>query len=108
MDEQIKNPIDQLAYLLGAMTTRAIEAERERDAAKLDAENWYKNWQRKDEQLEECRKELEEHKKLLEAAEIRLNEAETAIEQERFEHGETRARLQKYRDMVEDGGSCDE
>ena len=45
MNEQTKTPIELLTALLAEMTERAIAAERERDAKKKEAEEWYKRWQ---------------------------------------------------------------
>ena len=103
MDDNIKSPIDQLAYLLGSMTARALEAERERDAAKLDAENWYQLYTRKDEQLEEARVALEteiaEHGKTRE----RAKEMEASFNQEAEAHERTREKLRAYVAKMEEG-----
>lgn len=48
MDENIKSPIALMADLLAEMTERAMEAERQRDAAQKDAENWYSLYKHKD------------------------------------------------------------
>ena len=37
-EQQTKNPIELVTELLGTMTARAVEAERQRDEAKKDAE----------------------------------------------------------------------
>ena len=43
MNEKTNSPISILADTLAEMTERAMEAERQRDAAKEDATNWYQN-----------------------------------------------------------------
>ena len=58
MNEKTTTPIEHMAYMLAKMTEIAIEAERQRDAAKNDAEQWYQNYLRKDAQLEEVEVEL--------------------------------------------------
>lgn len=59
MDEKTKSPIARMADMLAEMTERAVEAERQRDAAKKDAENWYQSWQNKDAQLKRAEEALE-------------------------------------------------
>lgn len=44
MNEKTKTPIELMAALLAEMTERAMEAERQRDAAKEDASNWYQHY----------------------------------------------------------------
>lgn len=51
MNEKAKTPIESMAALLAEMTERAMEAERERDAAKDDAEQWYQSYLRKTTEL---------------------------------------------------------
>lgn len=51
MDEKMTTPIGCMAALLAEMTERAMEAERQRDAAKEDAGNWYQHYLSKVEQL---------------------------------------------------------
>lgn len=71
MNEKTNSPISILADALAAMTERAMEAERQRDAAKEDATNWYQMYQKKDkhllETLEKLSAEVEEHKKTRQA-----------------------------------------
>ena len=52
-------PIGRMADLLAEMTERAMEAERQRDAAKEDAENWYQHYQNKDEKLADMKAVLD-------------------------------------------------
>ena len=59
MDKNIKTPIEALAFTLGEMTARAMEAERQRDAAKEDANNWYDLYQRKEAQVKDLELKLE-------------------------------------------------
>ena len=66
MDNSTKTPISRMAELLAEMTERAVEAERQRDAAKQDAENWYQIYHAKAEKLEEAEAAL--------AAQIKENE----------------------------------
>lgn len=68
MNESSITPTERIASLLAEMADRAMEAERQRDAAKEDATQWYQSYLRKSEQLEEAREELaaqrEENEKL--------------------------------------------
>lgn len=70
-NNQPKNPIGILAGVLAAMTERAYEAERQRDAAKEDAKNWYDLFQTKDAKVKELEAQLaaekEEHRKTRQA-----------------------------------------
>lgn len=52
MYEKIKTPIGCMAALLAEMTERAMEAERQRDAAREDARNWYQRYKDKAAKLE--------------------------------------------------------
>lgn len=56
------SPIGIMAGALAAMTERACEAERQRDAAKEDARNWYEGYQRKDAQVKDLELKLETEK----------------------------------------------
>lgn len=87
MENEIKDPIHQLAYLLGCMTVRATEAERQRDEALKSSDEWYQNWQRKDAQLKEM---------------------EASFHQEAEAHEKTRAKLRKYIAKLEEGASENE
>ena len=58
MDDKLKSPVTLMAEALAKMTERAIEAERQRDAAKKDADNWYQNWQHKDAQVKRAEEAL--------------------------------------------------
>lgn len=58
MDEKSKSPISLVADLLATMTERALEAERKRDEAKEEAENWYRHYMNKDTQLKEAEAKL--------------------------------------------------
>ena len=42
MDEKTTTPIERMAALLAEMTERAMEAERQRDAARDNENNWYR------------------------------------------------------------------
>ena len=44
MDEKTKAPIGRMADLLAEMAERAAEAERQRDEAKEDSNQWYQNY----------------------------------------------------------------
>lgn len=59
MDERI-NPVDCMAQLLAEMTKRALEAERQRDAAREDSEQWYNNYRVKQREIEELKEMLDE------------------------------------------------
>ena len=69
MMEEKKNrsPIGIMAGALAAMTERAYEAERQRDAAKEDADNWYQLYMTRDMELKNAEAklaaEMAEHKK---------------------------------------------
>lgn len=64
-EEREKTPIELMADLLATVTARAVEAERQRDEARKSSDEWYRNWQHKDEQLKETEAklaaEIEEH-----------------------------------------------
>ena len=76
---QNKSPIGLLAGALAAMTERACEAERQMDAAKEDAKNWYEAYQRRDEKVKELEAQLAaekaEHKKTRESLQLVLSES---------------------------------
>lgn len=77
MDGKTKGPIDLIAEALAKMAAHAIESERQRDAAKEDAANWYQLYQRKDAQLKETEAKLEaeitEHQKTRQALQHALS-----------------------------------
>ena len=58
MNEKPKSPIARMADMLAEMTERAVEAERQRDAAKEDANNWYRLCLDKDAQLKAAEEKL--------------------------------------------------
>ena len=58
MDEKTKNPIALILDLLAEMTERAMEAERQRNAAKKDADNWYRLYLDKDAHLQAAEAKL--------------------------------------------------
>lgn len=60
MLQSTKTPIERMADLLAEMTERAAEAERQRDAAKADAEQWYQNYRNKSAEHNALIKEHEE------------------------------------------------
>ena len=66
-EKKNRNPIGVLASALAVMTERAYDAERQRDAAREDASNWYDLYQRKDAQVKDLEAklaaEIAEHKK---------------------------------------------
>lgn len=67
MNENTKSPVQLMADLLGEMTQRALDAERERDEARQSSDEWYQNWQHKDAELKEAQAklsaEIEEHQR---------------------------------------------
>lgn len=67
MNENMKSPVQLMADLLGEMTQRALDAERERDEASRSSDEWYQNWQHKDAELKEAQAklsaEIEEHQR---------------------------------------------
>ena len=68
MNENTRTPIESMAALLAEMTERAMEAERQRDAAKEDADQWYRGYLHKVAELEETKNEQasqrQEHEEL--------------------------------------------
>ena len=58
MNEKTTTPIGRMAELLAEMTERATEAERQRDAAREEADDWYRNYLRTKTQLEGTEAEL--------------------------------------------------
>ena len=65
MNEKTMTPIESMAALLAEMTERAVEAERQRDAAKKDSDSWYHLYMERDAQLKDAEDKL--------AAEIKGN-----------------------------------
>lgn len=67
MNEAKRSPVQLMADLLGELTERTIEAERQRDEARKSSDEWYQNWQRKDAELKEAQAklsaEIEEHQR---------------------------------------------
>lgn len=67
MNENTKSPVQLMADLLGEMTQRALDAERERDEARQSSDEWYQHWQHKDAELKEAQTklsaEIEEHQR---------------------------------------------
>lgn len=53
-----KSPIYILTEALAAMTIRAETAERERDAAKKDSDNWYDIFQKRDAEMKKLTEAL--------------------------------------------------
>lgn len=58
MDEKTKSPIARMADMLAEMTERAVEAERQRDAAQQDANNWYRLYLDKETQFKDAEAKL--------------------------------------------------
>lgn len=65
-----KTPIRIMAELLADMTERAMEAERQRDAAKDDAGQWFLHYKNKAAELDEMKSKMAE--KTRENDELRL------------------------------------
>ena len=57
-EETKKNPIGLVTDLLADMTTRAVEAERQRDEAQKSSDEWYAYYQKKIEELKETEAKL--------------------------------------------------
>lgn len=57
-EQQTKSPIELVTELLGTMAARAVEAERQRDKAKKNADEWYGYYQNKDAELKEVEAKL--------------------------------------------------
>lgn len=82
MNEKTKTPIERMAALLAEMTERAIEAERQRDAAREDASNWYQLYHDKNE---------------------KLNRAETALAAQIKENEELQSSIKAYIENMQKG-----
>ena len=87
MDEKTKTPIGLMADLLAEMAERAAEAERQRDAAKEDSNQWYHHYLNKEEQFKATEELL--------AAQIKVNE-------------ELRGRIAEYIENMEKGAQENE
>ena len=55
-----KEPLEILSDTLAVMTARAIEAEAEIKEVCANADRWYQNWRRADEQLQKTEEKLKE------------------------------------------------
>lgn len=82
MDEKTKTPIGRMADLLAEMAERAMEAERQRDVAKEDSDQWYRLYLNKEEQLKATKELLD--------AQIKVNE-------------ELRGRIAEYIEIMQKG-----
>jgi hypothetical protein len=76
-----------MAALLAEMTERATEAERQRDAAKEDAQNWYSLYHDKD---------------------VLLKRAEAALSEQIKENEELRSAVREYIGNMQNGGTENE
>lgn len=87
MNEKTTTPIQRMADLLAEMTERAMEAERQRDAAKDDAEQWYHNYRN---------------------TAVKLNETEAALAEQTKENEELRSAIKEYIESMqkEDNGNA--
>jgi|GEM_PF-6420056 len=52
------SPVQILGAMLGMMTERAAEAERQRDAAMRDSDMWRAAWQKKENEVKELQEKL--------------------------------------------------
>ena len=84
MNEKTKTPIESMADLLAEMTERAMEAERQRDAAREEAATWYRHHQNKVE---------------------KLAEAEAALVAQIKENEDLRSTIAEYIEQMENGGT---
>lgn len=79
-EETKKNPIQLVTELLAEMTARAVEAERQRDEAQKNSDEWYAYYQKKTEELKEMEAKLaaetEEHQKTRQQLREALNNQE--------------------------------
>lgn len=57
-EETKKNPIQLVTELLAEMTARVVEAERQRDEAQKNSDEWYAYYQKKTEELKELEAKL--------------------------------------------------
>ncbi len=57
---ETKSPIELLTALLGEMTARATEAERQRDAEIENSRIWYEQCQLRKDELKEAKQRIEE------------------------------------------------
>lgn len=83
MNEKTLTPIQRMAALLAEMTERAMEAERQRDAAREEAANWYQHYQNKD---------------------AKLNEVKAALTAQTKENEELRSTIAAYIENIQKGG----
>lgn len=83
MNEKTQTPIQRMAALLAEMTERAMEAERQRDAAREDASNWYQHYQNKV---------------------AKLNDTEVALAAQAKENEELRSTIAAYIENIQKGG----
>lgn len=79
-EETKKNPIQLVTELLAEMTARVVEAERQRDEAQKNSDEWYAYYQKKTEELKELEAKLaaetEEHQKTRQQLREALNNQE--------------------------------
>lgn len=84
-EERTKSPIDLMADMLATMATRATEAEHQLEEVKKSSDEWYRNWQRKDEQLKETEAklaaEIEEHQSTRQALREAMTNTEKGAQQ---------------------------
>ena len=79
-EETKKNPIQLVTELLAEMAARVVEAERQRDEAQKNSDEWYAYYQKKTEELKELEAklaaEIEEHQKTRQQLREALNNQE--------------------------------
>ena len=83
MDDKMKSPVDIMAHAMTEIMWRAIDAERQRDAAREDAQNWYRLYLDKDKQLKEKEEKLTALREYVEALEDKKRKAVKEAEQRR-------------------------
>ena len=86
MDERTKNPIELMANLLAEMTARAMEAERQRDEALKSSEEWYQNYLRKDIQVKDLQRLLDDKTNEYERLRISFSDYVDKLKEEEREH----------------------
>lgn len=82
-----KSPIDLLTELLGEMTARATEAERQRDIAEKNARDWYEYHQRKEAELKEAKERITELERDMQEAMMHIEDLASRLDKETTQQG---------------------
>lgn len=82
-----KSPIDLLTELLGEMTARATEAERQRDIAEKNARDWYEYHQRKEAELKKANERIKELENDVQEAMMHIEDLTSRLDKEITQQG---------------------